>query len=562
METDPPVEEAVPTPQPPRPQARASRLPGRSADDRYLGGVAGGIANRFAIDPFIVRAAFLGTSLFAAYAADWVPIVPAFYTLLWLFLPSTTGSSLVRSLRSDSGRREAVAASASFIVIAVLLIRPVFGFALGLAALAWVLLADDAPSSGSSEPEQTADGFAASAKSLPATSGEEQATPSRWGRSRRTEQGETLVSPFATITSRRRRRREPALWPLTLSLLVVLAIGGAMTDALLDPGLDPAVLVNGALIIIGGVLVLSAWRGRAGWTALLAVALVPLWVGFSVADVERFGGYGNVTYAPTSIPESGTLEYENGYGSMMVDLRQIAFEEGDNLVLNIGTTAGTVTVLAPSDVETLLSSKIGVGTAEVRGSGLDFYNYDREPFLDRFMVRRYEAHGDGCISDYWATWSTLIESHRTAGINFVDLSSSIEEDVDAILATIEGAGFEAPERVLEDNQFNNYHYQGEYGEVEVDPLEIVPQNRIGSYQVIDEFGNEYFVEGAPLPYEVEQQIQADRAPFVQDVGDRTWSYMADSSGAPCAPTPAPTDPAIVEINATIGIGTLEVSRDQ
>jgi len=583
MEHDPPpITDAVGEGEPVADPVRRSRWSRRSARDRYLGGVAGGIANSFAIDPFIARAAFLGATLFAAYAAGWVPVIPVAYGLLWLVMPSASGPSVLRSIGAAESRREAVAAVASIGVIALLLTRPVFGFALGLAAVAWVLLADrpapDAPAglaestpeSGSlqvtSPASHIGEGQGSGEQVFGSVSGQEKSR-SRWGRSRRIERGESLVSPF--VAKQPRPRRQPALWPLTLGLLVILAILGAMADAFMDPGVDPALLVNCALIIVGGVLVLSAWKGRALLTVLIAVALLPAWVAFSVADIGRVGGSGSASHVPRSIPESGTLSYSNGYGSMTIDLRQIDFAEGEDLVLDIEATAGSVMVLVPGAVDTQVRSKIGLGTATVRGHGLNYFEYDREPFMDRTMVRFYGAQGQGCIDDYWAVWSEVVANHRQAGVDLSGLSVDIDGDVAAVLEAIDEAGFDPPVLVSVDREDFGYYPGDEPQLAPARPVQVVPAPGQavevppqGSYRVIDERGVEYYVENAPMPIEVQQQIDAAQTPFEQLARDRTWSYSSDPFGAPCVAVPAPVDPATIQINTTIGLGTLEINRDE
>ena len=69
-----------PPPPPPRWQHEARRLR-RSTTDRYLGGVAGGIAQTYGIDPIIVRVGFVIASAFGgagvlAYLALWVLVPP------------------------------------------------------------------------------------------------------------------------------------------------------------------------------------------------------------------------------------------------------------------------------------------------------------------------------------------------------------------------------------------------------------------------------------------------------------------------------------------------------
>ena len=79
---DAPTEDDGPPPSDPPPgRARPARIL-RSGDDRVLGGVAGGIAECFAIDPLLVRlgfvvASFLGGVGVVAYIVTWIVLPTA-----------------------------------------------------------------------------------------------------------------------------------------------------------------------------------------------------------------------------------------------------------------------------------------------------------------------------------------------------------------------------------------------------------------------------------------------------------------------------------------------------
>lgn len=55
----------------------------RSRTDRMLGGVAGGLARYFAVDPTLVRLTFV---LLAIFTGGWAMLI---YLLLWMLLPET-----------------------------------------------------------------------------------------------------------------------------------------------------------------------------------------------------------------------------------------------------------------------------------------------------------------------------------------------------------------------------------------------------------------------------------------------------------------------------------------
>lgn len=110
---------------------------------------------------------------------------------------------------------------------------------------------------------------------------EDEPSSSRW--IPRAMLGRTLVERPITA---RRPRREPALWPLTMGMLIVIGVAGVALDQATG-GVDPRIVVDLALVAVGGVLALSAWRGRAGITVVALVGLVPLWLATSVPDIGR-----------------------------------------------------------------------------------------------------------------------------------------------------------------------------------------------------------------------------------------------------------------------------------
>ncbi len=67
----------------------------RSSKDAMLGGVAGGIAEYFNLDPTLVRLAFVLLAVFTG-----VGIVP--YIILWLIMPTDTGDSVLGNWQENN----------------------------------------------------------------------------------------------------------------------------------------------------------------------------------------------------------------------------------------------------------------------------------------------------------------------------------------------------------------------------------------------------------------------------------------------------------------------------
>ena len=71
----------------------------RSADDRLIAGVSGGLGDYFGIDPVIVRIGFIVLTFFGG-------VGPVLYLVSWLIVPlDDSGSILANALRSGAPRR-------------------------------------------------------------------------------------------------------------------------------------------------------------------------------------------------------------------------------------------------------------------------------------------------------------------------------------------------------------------------------------------------------------------------------------------------------------------------
>lgn len=321
----------------------------------------------------------------------------------------------------SGGWREALGAVVAFVACAAILTSTDFGplVVVLLIGLAWLLLrtrpersaglrtlpaprihppppATPTPKPAAPKPAEpyAPSPLDASPSNLPPPSVEDEAGPSgqpsaRWAASRRREWGRPRSAPLQAPRLRQRRaRREPALWPLTAALLIALAVGSWVVDRALPRGLDPSIPTNLAFIVIGTVVMLSAWRGRAIGTLVLALPLMVPWLAFSAADIGRFEGEGLLAVRPETLPDE-PLVLERGYGTIEADLTQLALSPGQQVEVDAAVTAGTITVWVPPTADVRVSSHLGVGMHTVRTSWYDAF--DEEPSVDRTVVRRYPA---------------------------------------------------------------------------------------------------------------------------------------------------------------------------
>jgi hypothetical protein len=217
--------------------------------------------------------------------------------------------------------------------------------------------------------------------------------------------------------------------------------------------------VSLGLLLVGAVLLVAAWRGRARLLVLPGLVLLPLWVGFGLSDVPRYARDGDVSYVVASRDEL-ERSYEHGYGQMDVDLRDVAFRSGEHRRLRIGLTGGRARLYVPAAAHLVVRGDVGIARVEV---------YE-EPYFGRVA----------------------------------NSGTDVARTVDVRVG---------------------------------DPRPACIERPVYGPQTSDEFGNY-------VP------------PEVVGRGHRTpW-------GEPCEPEPPVDDPPVLEVTLDVGIGTVEVHREQ
>jgi phage shock protein PspC (stress-responsive transcriptional regulator) len=512
MDTDvapppPPVDDRT-SPQPTRFFRRSSR-------DRYLGGVAGGIAERFAIDPAFIRFGLVAATIYLAFAdgggAHVLVLLP--YVMLWALVRTSTGPALLGQIGDSAARRELALAGVTLIAGLVLLDEPESILVLFLGGLAVVLLRDR-PSPPDGE-HSAADEHGPDAAHPPAST--RPAPPPMSRQAPRAFLGRTLGQRPVRA---RRPRREPPLWPLTLGLLTVIGAVGIALDQATD-GIDPRIVIDLALVAVGGVLVLSVWRGRAAITIVALAGLIPLWLATSVPDVGRFPGQGIEQFRPTTVATGEDLVYELGYGNLDVNLRDFSAEPGSTTTVAVRITAGRAVVTVPSDARIEVAGTIGLGSLQVVAPGRFLFR-DSDPALNRHFDRRYPALGVECDEIVTAE-DELTYLARESGV-------PVGDDVrgDRLADAIAAAGFPRP-------TFKSTDQFGGSGGGATDPA------------------SEFDEPGVSEP---------NRGPSTTNgSGQSLWTVsLSQFAYGLCSPVAPPADPTSFLIKPTIGFGTLEIHR--
>ena len=150
------------------------------------------------------------------------------------------------------------------------------------------------------------------------------------------------------------------LAPLTLS---ALAIAGGVAFLLDRAGhIDVRVssMLAIALIVIGAVLVLATWVGRARGLIAIGLVLLPI-AALAAVTLPFHKGLGQQRYAPTAA--TGPLVYEYGIGELTIDLRDLSHRGTADVRAELGV--GSLVVIVPNDVTVDVHGEAGAGEIRV-----------------------------------------------------------------------------------------------------------------------------------------------------------------------------------------------------
>ncbi|MCD4535759.1 PspC domain-containing protein [Nocardioides sp. cx-169] len=317
----------------------------RSAYDRKIAGVAGGLARHLDIDPTILRVSFVVLSFFGGAGLIG-------YGACWLLVPDERTQDA--TVRLDE-RSRTFALWVAGLVAALALVGDSLGgwgfpwplAVLGLVAVAVMALRGDRPvSPPPSAAPATAPGttpYAApgSAPGAPAPSYPTAAYPTY------------VPAPVPP----RPRRRGPLLFWFTLALIAlaegVLGIvdlaGATVTDSSY-----PAL----ALAITGAMLLLGAFYGRAG--GLIAVGLVAALVTAGSTVAEELEG-GRLRETPQTAAQVDA-RYQTTAGEIVLDLREVQdLDALDGRTIDLESTFGRIQVIVPDGLDVDADAVIDAG---------------------------------------------------------------------------------------------------------------------------------------------------------------------------------------------------------
>jgi len=384
--TDDPTEEIPPTPPPGGPTG--PRRLRRSYHDRMIAGVSGGVAEYFAIDPIIVRLAFVALALLGGSGVG-------LYLIAWLVMPDSheDESAAINALRGGRrpGGRAFLAVGLLLVGVVVLssslfwlpvgdgMFLPLLILAAGIALLVWPA---DGPRWRSpwhlDEDEWRAERDAVRSE-WRRERGEWRRTRREWRHGYRrgvtpdadvdtTEYDDGPPPPrlqppwpfepwkpptpprpqFTTQHHPRRRRRTPFLGPIGLALLLLFSGLSVFAGQVGWWDIDPASFLAICLMILGSVLVVSAFVGRARGLIWLGLFLLPLAWAIAAADLTWWDGIGEELVTVDSLVELED-EYRWGIGEFHVDLSDLDLD-GETRTLAVGLTIGELKIWVPSTI--------------------------------------------------------------------------------------------------------------------------------------------------------------------------------------------------------------------
>ncbi len=353
----------------------------RSGRDRYLGGVAGGMAAAVDLDPVLVRVAI-------AVAAVVSPVAVLAYVGAWILVPEEGDDrSLLGSVRRPGGLRALGAALALGLGALVVLpdLRPggSAGLQFGVVLIVAGVVMLSRPTPGRRSPGSAGGGWPAPGPETTVPSGPPPPEPPSPPR------------PSRAPRPPRAPRPRPFLAPLVVSVLVVIS---GVVVALDRSGtiLPPGAILSLALVVVGAGLMVSVHWGRARGLILVGVALVPLWAAFSPSDIPRFPGTGSHRFTPSAVVEVAPA-YTLGFGALEVDLSGMG-DDFRSLTTEIGLTAGRATVVVPAEAEVVVRGRMGLGDVELwddperRG----YRTRDTGVLANRRIARTYAPYEVSC----------------------------------------------------------------------------------------------------------------------------------------------------------------------
>lgn len=385
--TDAPHEPGPGTP-PGAPEAHHLGALRRSVADRHIAGVGGGLAQHFRIDPIIVRVALVVLIFFGGAGL-------ILYIGAWLLVPEEGKASAI--VRLDERSRAFL-----LYIVAGLAALALLGETAGhlhapwpvfvIAVIALLIIGErrgELRLPGRRESASAGSGIAPEPSSQAYAAGHQTQWAPEQTQLRSTDPITTdpiTTDPVALTQLRppaagggptgvptapaNPRKRGPILFWFTVALIAlaegVLGIVDLAGASVAGPAY-PALAVG----IIGLMLVLGAFWGRAGGLILLGFVASFVLVGSLAADKWQLDGHGrSVHYTPTSTAALRT-DYHLGTGELRLDLSQVSDPTAlAGRSISVTGHVGSIEIVVPPQISTTADGVVkGPGQVEIFGEG-------------------------------------------------------------------------------------------------------------------------------------------------------------------------------------------------
>lgn len=334
---------------------RSARLLRRHSTNRVIGGVAGGLADYFNIDPLLIRIGFVGLIMFGGAGL-------VLYLIAWLLLPAEgQGASMLegffRRLGLTPGRIGRIVLIVGFVALFLSIIggadlsfpawgeRPSGLWAAAVIVLGILLI----------RRRETAPAASAIA-SAPA-----------------------VIAPPRTPAVP--RPRSPLGWYVYAAVLLAIGVL-ALASQVAGVEVKPGQFFGAALAVMGVGLVIGGRWGRARILILPAVLLLPIAVTASFVTAPLEGGIGDHRYAPANAAELRT-EYRAMGGRITLDLSRLSIV-AQPIRIAASVAVGQLVVIVPDGASVEVRTRVGAGDAQV------FDSSDGGTSLDDVYIRRHQ----------------------------------------------------------------------------------------------------------------------------------------------------------------------------
>ena len=365
----------------------------RRTDNKWVGGVCSGIADRLRIDPVVVRAGLVVLILFGGFGV-------AAYLLAWALLPDQQDR-----IPAERALREGHAGSIVLLVVAGIAVVSGFpwwfgghggawGFPWGLVvigAVVWFVVHRSRSGRPVLHPPSQPVPPAAGAQAGPVERPHEpaaQGPATSWGNEGGqragawgsqvgeragtwSSQGGQQVGQQAAVRRRQRRPSGGLLMTLVGIGLAMVAYGATLWagDSLGFRGDHHVIAVAGALAALGLlVLGLGVAGWRAGFLGFLAVCMAvgTLAAGAAPDGLRVNGRMGDATWAPTVTELGNGRSYNVGIGNGRLDLSGLSDGVPGHPTIPAHVGIGQLTVLVPHGLTVALDGHVGAGEISVQ----------------------------------------------------------------------------------------------------------------------------------------------------------------------------------------------------